>query len=58
MESVVAAPPAAIGRLFGWRKDEAEAAMAKLIESGAFVRGVQVEGARVDYIAAAALLRR
>ena len=58
VESVVAAPPAAIGRLFGWRKDEAEAAMAKLIESGAFVRGVQVEGARVDYIAAAALLRR
>ena len=58
VENVVAVSPAAIARLFGWRKDETEPTLAKLIESGAFVTGVQVEGARVDYIAAAALLRR
>jgi len=58
VENVVAATPGAIARLFGWRKDELEAAIAGLVERGAFVTGVQVEGARGDHLATATLLKR
>jgi len=58
VENVVAATPGAIARLFGWRKDELEAAIGGLVERGAFVTGIQVEGARGDHIAAATLLKR
>jgi len=58
VENVVAATPGAIARLFGWRKDELEAAIAWLVERGAFVTGIQVEGARGDHLAAATLLKR
>ena len=58
VENVVAIAPGTIARLFGWRKDELEAAIAGLIERGACVAGIQVEGARGDHIAAATLLKR
>ena len=58
VENVVTVTPGAIARLFGWRKDELEAAIAGLVERGAFVTGVQVEGARGDHLATATLLKR
>ena len=58
VENVVAVTPGTMARLFGWRKDELEAAIGGLVERGAFVTGIQVEGARGDHIAAATLLKR
>jgi hypothetical protein len=58
VENVVAAAPAAITRLFGWRKDETEAAVSMLIESGEVTADVQVEGARGDHVVATSMLER
>ena len=57
VENVCAATPAAVGRLFNWRKDETEAAIADLIEAGEIVAGVQVEGARGEHVVAAPLMK-
>ena len=50
VENVVAVTPAAIARLFNWRKEETEAAIAWLVESGMVVAGAQVEGARGEHV--------
>jgi hypothetical protein len=58
VENVVATTPGTLARLFGWRKDELEAAIGGLVERGVLVTGIQVEGARGDHIVAATLLTR
>ncbi len=58
VENVVAAAPTAITRLFGWRKDETDAAVSKLIESGEVTANANVEGARGDHIVATSILRQ
>jgi len=55
VENVVAATPGAMSRLFGWRKDETEMTIARLIETGQIVAGVQVEDARGEHVASAAI---
>ncbi len=55
VENVIAVSRAAVSRLFGWRADETESAIAKLVESGEMIAGVQVEGARGEHIAAASI---
>ncbi|MGH2592067.1 MAG: AlkZ-related protein [Anaerolineae bacterium] len=56
--NVIAIAPAAVTRLWGWRKDETEAAIAHLVESGEIVAGVKVEGAPGEHIAAASIFRQ
>ncbi len=56
VKNVVAVTPAAIARLFNWRKEETEAAITRLVESGMIVSGVQVEGARGEHVVAAGAL--
>lgn len=58
VENVIATTPATLARLFGWRKDETEAAIAPLAESGQLVAGVTVEGARGDHVASASIAQR
>jgi len=57
VENVIAIIPAAVTRLWGWRKGEAEAAIAHLVELGEIVAGVKVEGARGEHIAAASIFK-
>ncbi len=58
VENVVAATPALVSRIFGWRKDETEAAIGKLVESRKVFAGVRVEGASGEHVVAASALRR
>ncbi|HLF26590.1 MAG TPA: crosslink repair DNA glycosylase YcaQ family protein [Anaerolineae bacterium] len=58
LENVIAATPATLTRVFGWRKDEMDAAIATLLESGAIVSGVQVEGERGEHIVDTSVWRR
>jgi hypothetical protein len=53
LENVIAVTPAAAGRLFGWRKDETQAAVARLVESKKIVAGVKVGDEAVEHLVAA-----
>jgi hypothetical protein len=58
VEDVIATTPQAMIRLFGWRKDETESAIAHLIESGTVVAGVRVAGVRDEHLAVPSALKR
>lgn len=58
VENVIAATPSMISRVFGWRRDETEAAIAKLVKSRKVIAGVPVEGASGEHVVAASALRR
>jgi len=58
IENVVAVAPTAIQRLFGWRKDDLETALHKLVNSGEIVAGIQVQGARGEYLVPASVLKK
>ena len=58
VENVIAATPAAVARLFGWRKDETDAAIGKALTAGLVVEGVSVEGERGEHIASAKAIKK
>lgn len=58
VENVGATPAAGMARLFGWHKDETDAAIDKLLKSGDVLADAQVEGERGEQIAWAALRKR
>jgi hypothetical protein len=58
IENVFVTTPSAITRLFGWRKDEVDAAIAGLVETRKIVAGVPVEGTRGEHVIAASMVRR
>ncbi|HEY4690660.1 MAG TPA: crosslink repair DNA glycosylase YcaQ family protein [Anaerolineae bacterium] len=58
LENVIATTPSVISRVFGWRKDETQSAIAGLIESGQVIAGVQVEGERGEHLAVPSALKR
>jgi hypothetical protein len=56
LNNVFVVKAATIQRLFGWRKDECDAALAELVESGE-ATGVQVRDAPGEYLALASIVR-
>jgi hypothetical protein len=57
IENVCATTPAMIGRVFGWRKDELDATIGKLVEAGEVVAGVQVKGERGETVVSAKMVK-
>lgn len=58
VENVIVTTPSMIMRVFGWRKDETDATIRKLADSGEIIGPVKVEGEPAETIAAASMVKR